>query len=195
MTVNLENEFENIRLARILKIHGNYDQSLSYYMDILEDLDNTCHSYPYLLFEYAVCLLESAMDACGESYVEVFAKKAKKISSGDEDLEHAWNCMENARVCFEELQDKKYLIQAHKYIGDILVFNNDFGKAEEEYQKAYDLCDSDEYTQVILEDMCDCYALKGELGKARECVENILKIIGEESKEVEFYKKRLEELE
>lgn len=180
--IELENEFEQIRLARLYKVHGNYDLALGLYFEILDGVNNECEAYPYLLLEYAVCLLESAMTTCEENYVEVFEKKRNKLNTTEEDVEYAWNCLENARMLFEELQNKNRLICVHKYTGDLLVFNNDFAQALLEYEKAQNMCEENEHVVEVLEDICECYVHLKDFEKAKECYKNILGICKEEDK-------------
>ncbi|KAL6120816.1 hypothetical protein NUSPORA_02387 [Nucleospora cyclopteri] len=156
--INLEEEFEDCRSARIYLVHKNYDKALEIFCKMLETVTAQEESYPYVLMEYATCLVESTFYTAEQEALQAFRTAIRTENTQiDEDTEYAWNCLENCRVSFEILNDTVALIKVHKYLGDILCFNNEFEKAIEEYKKAESYCIENEELAEIYEDIAEAY--------------------------------------
>ena len=185
--------YENIRLARLYKIHNNYNEAIQIYFDLIEETDEESEEYSYLLMEYGICLLENAFTKVENEYLSLVDgnKRAKmnKDTNIEEDLEYTWNCFDNARVNFELMNDDESLAVVHKYLGDILVFNNNFREAIEEYKKAQEHCINTDGFLNLQEDIAECHVYLEEKEKAIELYEECRKI-GED----DFYDEKIEEL-
>jgi len=171
-------KYPELKEALGYQVHGQYEEAVSIYTEVLENIDQETAEYAYILLEYALCLLEVAISHFESNYKKILLLDPKNdINEGDEDLETCWECLETCRTAFDALNDHGSLARVYKGLGDIKYLNNDFEGAIDEYDVAMDHLDDDGKKIELLECISDCHRGNKEYKKAIECLEKIIKTV------------------
>ncbi|KAI5148965.1 hypothetical protein ENBRE01_0642 [Enteropsectra breve] len=149
--------------------HGDYESAIDIFTEILQELDKNTIEYNEVLLEYALALLENISLQTEESYKTILSgSKCAKLDMHDDDIEVAWECLENCRINFEVVKDSEKLCLVHKGLGDVQSLNNHFEEAVKEYLKAVDYCADDELHIELLECIAESHKNNNNLEEAVE---------------------------
>lgn len=176
--MNLEEIFPTIKDAHAYLRHRKYRSALEVYVEILNDINEESEEYVFVLLEYAQCLLESVMYQSEMNYKKILQRQNNQVSEDEieEDLENCWECLETCRLHFEDLNNRKMLVEVYKGLGDVYCLKNSFDEGRLEYLKAIDNCDDDLALIEILECIADCFRSNKKYSEAIEYYDQIVKI-------------------
>lgn len=110
----------------------NYKRAVDLYDELLKmayhDGDEISETICRDFIHYAECLLYS---------------QPRGAPPDEEDLEIAWDCLENARVGYEKMQDdeKKFigLIDVHDLLGEITLANHNYDEAQNQFKQSSEI--------------------------------------------------------
>ena len=187
--LNLEDYYDEIPLALHYFNQGNFEKAIEIYSTILDATNPDEETVPYLYLQYANALIKNANQYFTDEIVNIDKgydlNRRREI---EDDIENAWNVLEQSKLCFTILKDDASLAKTHFLLGEISLLNNDFSTSIQDYVECINLynkiqSEPSEYYDVYLS-MGSAYEFVEDYVKANKYYHECVNLMGEECEDL-----------